>query len=109
MQFCALAQNGSSEVNPDDGEWRSPVAHSVWDRGVASSNLVSPTTKRAVHLGGLLLLLRQYFPNKGYFHKSPYEQYNRHANETVDVEVAVELDKFNHKYENDSLQTVRGE
>ncbi len=26
------------------GEWRSLVAHAVWDRGVAGSNPVSPTT-----------------------------------------------------------------
>ena len=34
------------------GEWRSLVAHAVWDRGVAGSNPVSPTTKlTSVHLG----------------------------------------------------------
>ena len=33
--------NSRSDVG---GEWRSPVAHSVWDAGVAGSNPVSPTT-----------------------------------------------------------------
>lgn len=48
-------QNGSSEVNSDDGEWRSPVAHSVWDRGVASSNLVSPTKEKYLACLGIFL------------------------------------------------------
>jgi broad specificity phosphatase PhoE len=33
----------SDIITSDVGEWRSPVAHRVWDAGVAGSNPVSPT------------------------------------------------------------------
>ena len=35
------------------GEWRSPVAHAVWDRGVAGSNPVSPTIRKRLSRAGV--------------------------------------------------------
>ncbi len=37
----------------DLGEWRSLVAHAVWDRGVAGSNPVSPTIAKCLSKAGV--------------------------------------------------------
>lgn len=42
---------------PNFGVWRSLVAHMVWDHGVGSSNLLTPTTHHDSDAG--------HFPDKG--------------------------------------------